>query len=100
MLQRAVFFGVSLCLLLNLRFGFRASHYAMALLFAVFSAMVALRQIALHVLPGEGGYGTALFGLHLYTWSFIVASLIIVYSAIILGMDIQYNKFHLKLAKW
>jgi hypothetical protein len=72
----------------------------MALLFAVFSAMVALRQIALHVLPGEGGYGTALFGLHLYTWSFIVASLIIVYSAIILGMDIQYNKFHLKLAKW
>jgi hypothetical protein len=31
---------------------------------------VALRQIALHVIPGTPGYGTAILGFHFYTWAF------------------------------
>lgn len=32
---------------------------------------VALRQILLHILPGDPGFGTPVMGYHLYTWAFI-----------------------------
>src|SRR4029079_8013223 len=51
----------------------------------------ALRQIALHVVPGTGFYGSPIFGLHLYTWSFIISMLIIIASSFILGIDRQYE---------
>ncbi len=51
MLQRIGFFGVTLGLLMNLRLGLHPSHYALSLLSALFTGFVALRQIALHVVP-------------------------------------------------
>jgi hypothetical protein len=32
---------------------------------------VAARQIFLHILPGDAGFGSPVLGLHLYTWCFI-----------------------------
>lgn len=91
LLQRIGFFGIAIGLLMNLRFGLHPSHYAIALLSALFTSFVALRQIALHVVPGTGVYGLPFLGLHLYTWSFIVAMLIIIFTSIILGIDRQYQ---------
>ena len=34
-------------------------------------ASVAIRQILLHILPGDPGFSTPILGLHLYTWAFI-----------------------------
>ncbi len=90
LLQRVGFIITGIGFMLNLRFGLRPSHYAITLLGALFTSFVALRQVALHILPGTGAYGSSLFGFHLYTWSFIISIGIVVFTAIILGLDIQY----------
>jgi len=91
LLQRIGFFSMAFGFLLNLRFGLRPSHYALVILAALFTSFVALRQIALHVVPGTGTYGTPFLGLHLYTWSFIVSMCVIVFTTIFLGVDRQYQ---------
>lgn len=91
LLQRVGFIGIAFGFLLNLRFGFRPSHYSIILISALFTSFVALRQICLHVLPDTGGYGSPIFGLHLYTWSFIIAMAIVVTTTVLLGLDRQYK---------
>jgi disulfide bond formation protein DsbB len=91
LLQRLGFLLAASGVLLNLRFGLHPSHYAMTLLGAIYTAFVALRQIALHVVPGTGAYGGSVFGFHLYTWCFIIAMVIIIATTIMLGIDSQYD---------
>jgi disulfide bond formation protein DsbB len=38
---------------------------------ALTGAAVSTRQVLLHILPGDPGFGTPLLGLHLYTWCLI-----------------------------
>jgi len=38
---------------------------------ALLGAAAATRQVLLHILPGDRGFGSPLLGLHLYTWSLI-----------------------------
>lgn len=92
LLQRVGFTGIILGFLLNLRFGLRSSHYAISIISAVFTSVVALRQISLHVVPGTGSYGGSILGLHLYSWSFLLSILIIVVTAIMSGIDGQYQE--------
>lgn len=91
LLQRFGFLGVAFGFLLNLRFGLRPSHYAIALASAIFTSFVALRQVALHVVPGTGVYGDAILGLHLYSWSLIISMIIVVATTLMLGVDRQYQ---------
>jgi disulfide bond formation protein DsbB len=86
LLQRFGFMGIILALFLNSRFGYNPSHVGLSLLFAVFTALVALRQIALHVVPGSGVYGSSVFGLHLYTWSFVMALIFIIFNCMMLSI--------------
>lgn len=90
LLQRIGFIGIACGFLLNLRFGLKPCHYSIILLFAFFTAMVALRQTALHVIPGSGSYGSAIFGLHMYTWSFIASVIILIFTTIMLSIESQY----------
>src|SRR5262249_47764643 len=71
LLQRIEFALLAIGPILNIRHGPRPSHYAVALLVAVAGAGFAARQILLHIMPGDPGYGSALFGYHYYTWAFI-----------------------------
>lgn len=96
LLQRIGFISIAFGFLMNLRFGLRPSHYALVILAALFTSFVALRQIALHVVPGTGTYGSPLFGLHLYTWSFIVSMCIIFFTTLFLGIDRQYEAASIK----
>lgn len=70
-LQRVGFIVAGVGLLLNLRFGYAPAHYGIVVLSSVAAGSASLRQIALHVVPGSGSYGSALFGLHFYTWAFV-----------------------------
>ncbi len=90
LLQRVGFFCIAFGYLLNLRFGLRPSHYSIVILSAIFTSFVALRQVALHVVPGSGAYGAAFLGYHLYTWSLITCILIIVATTFLMGFDRQY----------
>lgn len=91
LLQRVGFLGIASGLLLNLRFGPKPCHYAISMLFAFFTAMVALRQVCLHIVPGSGSYGSSIFGLHLYTWSFVVSVVVLVFTTLILSCSKQYK---------
>lgn len=92
LLQRVGFFAAALGFLMNLRFGLKPSHYAMAICGALFTSFVALRQIALHVIPGlTSGFGSAVLGWHLYTWSFVISMLVVVGTTIMMGFDEQYK---------
>lgn len=90
-LQRIGFLCVALGFLMNLRFGFKPSHYAFILFSALATSFIALRQIALHVIPGTGFYGNAIFGYHLYTWSFMTSMGVAIFTILMLGIDRQYR---------
>lgn len=100
LLQRVGFLGVALGFLLNLRFGLRPSHYAIVLISALYTSFVALRQVALHVVPGTGVYGNAVFGLHLYTWCFVISMLVVVVTTFMLAVDRQYQRPHPANIRW
>ncbi|MBJ7256263.1 MAG: disulfide bond formation protein B [Akkermansiaceae bacterium] len=65
-----------------------ASLYAqglgMGLIGALAGAMVSLRQIALHIMPGDPGYGLPILGLHLYTWALVTFAVVLTYSGVAL----------------
>ncbi len=84
LLQRICFIGVGLCLCMNLMTGIRISYYGLIVLSSLLGLGIALRQIFLHVSPGDIGYGSPLLGLYLYTWSAIGFIIIIGLSAIAL----------------
>src|SRR5438105_12576373 len=69
-LQRAGFLNIAIALFMNLRYGNQAAHWALVILSACAGAAVSLRQILLHV-TDPVGFGSAVLGLHMYTWCFI-----------------------------
>ena len=70
--------------LLNLRFGVQPLHYGLSILAALFGIAAAGRQVLLHIVPGTGAYGSALFGLHLYTWSALFFAAVIAGIALLM----------------
>lgn len=91
LLQRVQFAMLAIGPILNIRFGPRPSHYALSLLAAALGAVVSIRQILLHILPGDPGYGTALLGIHYYTWALIGFAAAIVLLASMLLFDRQFG---------
>lgn len=57
---------------MNVAHGSQPAHYGIILLSALFGASVSGRQILLHIVPGSGAYGSAIFELHFYTWAFLL----------------------------
>ena len=55
-----------------------------AIVAALVGAAASSRQVLLHILPGDQGYGSPVLGLHLYTWSLIACACQIAASAIML----------------
>lgn len=83
LMQRAALVNIGICLIMNLRYGNHVSHWAMIILSACAGIAVSIRQILLHI-TSPIGFGSAVFGLHLYTWCFIVFSIAIAGSALVL----------------
>lgn len=92
LLQRVLFATLAVGPILNLHFGVRPSHYAMSLLAAVAGAAVSTRQVLLHILPGDAGYGSAIFGYHYYSWALIAFMAAIVLLSAILLFDRQFER--------
>lgn len=90
-LQRAGFVGVGVGLALNLKFGPRPSHYALAILSAMAGGAVAARQVLLHIVPGTGTFGAPFLGLHFYSWALLLFIVIIAGCALLLLFDRQFE---------
>jgi disulfide bond formation protein DsbB len=91
LLQRIQFAVLAIGPVLNIRWGPRPSHYALSLLAAVAGAAFSTRQVLLHIMPGDAGYGTALLGYHYYTLALIGFVAAIVLLAAILLFDRQFE---------
>jgi len=91
LLIRMGMFATGFGLVLNALFGPKTLHYGFALLGAIFGAAVSLRNIALHIVPGTGSYGDAVFGFHLYTWAFLVFMAMIIVIATVLFFQRQFD---------
>lgn len=87
LLQRAAFALVGIGLLLNIRFGSSPLHYGITILSAMGGAGVAFRQFALHLAPGDAGYGSPFLGMHFYTWALLAFIALIAYCGLMLIAD-------------
>src|SRR5215213_2205056 len=85
LLQRILFAALAVGPILNIRFGPRPSHYALSLLAAVAGAVASTRQVLLHIMPGDAGYGSALLGFHYYNWALIgfIAAIVLVAAVLL-----------------
>lgn len=61
-----------------------AQGLGMGLLGVLAGASVSVRQIELHILPGDPGYGEPFLRLHLYTWAFVTFTIVMVYVGVML----------------
>jgi disulfide bond formation protein DsbB len=91
LLQRIQFAVLAIGPIMNIRWGPRPGHYALSLLAAAAGAAFSTRQILLHIMPGDAGYGTALFGYHYYTLALIGFAAAIVLLAAVLLFDRQFE---------
>jgi disulfide bond formation protein DsbB len=75
---------------------------AMSLIGALIGAAISTRQVLLHILPGDPGYGGTVFGLHLYTISLIaffcqmLATVCMLFGAVVTE---AFQQVHWPLAK-
>ncbi|MFZ2158732.1 MAG: disulfide bond formation protein B [Bradyrhizobium sp.] len=92
LLQRIQFAALAVGPILNVRFGPRPSHYALSLFAAAAGFAFSTRQVLLHIMPGDAGYGTALLGYHYYTLALIGFAVAIVLVAAILLFDRQFER--------
>lgn len=92
LLQRLQFAMLAVGPILNVRFGPRPSHYAVAIFAALAGAVFASRQILLHITLGDVGYGSALLGYHYYSWALIGFVLAILLLAAMLMFDRQFTE--------
>ena len=63
-----------------------AQGLGMGLLSVLAGASVSVRQIALHILPNDPGYGEPFLRLHLYTWAFITFAIVMIYVGVMLTL--------------
>ncbi|MED7820190.1 MULTISPECIES: disulfide bond formation protein B [unclassified Francisella] len=97
LLQRLGLLAMGFGFLLNTHFHIRPSHYALSLLASVFTLLVSLKIISIHMLDPIG-IGPRLFGVHMYSWVFIVSIIYIIYIAIVMSFSEQYD-LHEKTSK-
>ncbi|SED88712.1 Disulfide bond formation protein DsbB [Rhizobiales bacterium GAS188] len=91
LLQRLAFALLAVGPVLNLRYGPRPSHYALSIIAALLGAGFAGRQILLHIMPGDPGYGTAILGYHYYTWAFLSFAAALLLLGLIMLFDEQFH---------
>lgn len=90
LLQRVAFTALAVGPVLTLRHGPRPAHYGLVIIAALMGAAIAARQILLHILPGDAGYGSVFLDLHFYTWAFLCFVAAILAAAVMLTFAKQF----------
>lgn len=86
LLQRTGMMLIGFGFLFNICLGIKNTHYSIALIGCVLTGLIAARQVFLHILPGDSGYGSTFLGLHFYTWALVTSILITVAIAVIMTL--------------
>jgi len=65
----------------------QARGFAMTIFASLVGAAASIRQILLHIIPPDAGYGPPVMGIHLYSWALVVFACLIASSAVgLLGL--------------
>ena len=84
LMPRVGFVIIGIALVLNIRCGAHSSHYGWGMMGVLVGMMVSLRQVLLHILPGDKGFGSTFLEMHFYTWAFVAYLGLLVGQAILL----------------
>lgn len=82
MMSRMGLYAISFGFIINLTKGRSSSNYFLSLIACLVSLAISLEFLVRHIVPGSSTFGSAVFGLHMYTWNFIATFLIMLYCAI------------------
>lgn len=63
----------------------------LAVLGALLGATMSVRQILLHIMPGDPGYGGAVLGLHLYTWALVSFVVVLIFVGALLTFGKEFT---------
>ncbi len=91
LLQRVALAGLAIGPILTIRHGPKPANYGLVIIAALLGAAIAARQILLHIMPGDAGFGAAFLGLHFYTWAFLCFVMAVLAAAIMLTFDKQFE---------
>ncbi|MCB0917693.1 MAG: disulfide bond formation protein B [Actinobacteria bacterium] len=56
----------------------------LSILGAIIGGAASVRQVLLHIMPGDPGYGDPVLGLHLYTWALVCFIVLIIFCGCLL----------------
>ena len=87
LLQRVGIIIMGFGFLFNITTGIKRAHYSMIIVGSLVTAAIGIRQVFLHILPGDAGYGSAFLGLHFYTWSVLASIITLIAVAVMLVVD-------------
>ncbi|WP_455465855.1 disulfide bond formation protein B [Bartonella sp. B39] len=93
LLQRVGLMLAGCGFLLNIHHKVRSTHYGMVILGCMVTSTIAARQVFLHITPDDLGYGSTFFGLHFYTWAFIISVLCILAVSVVMILSEFAHKF-------
>ena len=96
LMQRMGFVIIGFALVLNIRCGAGSVHYGWGILGGLVGMMASLRQVFLHILPGDKGFGATFLELHFYTWAFVAFVGLLAGQAILLMLpnrDVRSRSF-------
>jgi len=90
LLQRVALTGLAVGPILTIRHGPRPANYGLVIIAALMGGAIAARQILLHIMPGDPGFGSAFLGMHFYTWAFLCFVMAILWAAVMLTFGKQF----------
>jgi disulfide bond formation protein DsbB len=97
LLQRFGFLAIGLGAFLNISRGNSWKYDLIIVISSIYTLLVGMRQVFLHILPNDLGYGDPFFGLHFYTWSVIISFIFIILIAIAPFINISLGCFKIEI---
>lgn len=97
LLQRFGFLAIAYGCLLNLKQTDKSEYDIIIITSILFTMLVAVRQVLIHIAPHDPGYGSAFLGIHFYTWSVLLSMVLITSMALISVINISLSKFFTNL---
>lgn len=77
LMQRFGILAIGFGAVMTMLYGKKFKYDLLIVVSSVYTLAVALRQVLLHILPNDPGYGSLFLGLHFYTWSAILSFILI-----------------------
>lgn len=96
LMQRYGFLAVGYGCVLSIKENSKVEHNIIIIISIIYTMVVAIRQMLLHIAPHDLGYGSTFLGIHFYTWSALISISFITLMALLPVLENSINTFFLK----